>query len=131
MKTITNDTFAWITNKSTQAYVTIDNQRRLYISKPAKELIDLPDDSKFRLIAGYDFVNNRIVLAKPEIVRVTDIRPFKFDKRGYSNAKYFVERANILESDLPVRFIYRGKDYSEYPEGSYAFELEGSEPADG
>lgn len=126
MKTMTN-MFEWITNKSTIAYVTIDKQRRLYISKSAKELMGLTDE-KFRLIAGYDFANNRVVLAKPEVVRVTNVKPFKFDKRGYSNAKYFVERANL--SDLPVRFLFKGKDYSEYPEGSYAFELEGSTPAD-
>lgn len=83
--------------------------------------MNLPD-GKFRLIAGYDFANNRIVLAKPEVVRVTNIKPFSFDKRGYSNAKYFVERANL--SGLPVRFVYTGKDYSEYPDGSFAFSLD-------
>jgi hypothetical protein len=120
--------FEWITNRSTEAYVTIDNQRRLYISKPTKELMNLPE-GKFRLIAGYDYANNRIVIAKPEIVRVTDVKPFKFDKRGYSNAKHFVERAN-LGGKIPVRFIYTGKDYSQYPEGSFAFQLEGYEAPD-
>jgi hypothetical protein len=124
MATKTNEqAFEWITNRSTTAYVTIDNQQRLYISKPTKELMNLPD-GKFRLIAGYDFANNRVVLAKPEIVRATNVKPFKFDKRGYSNAKHFVERANLI-GKIPVRFIYTGKDYSEYPEGSYAFQLEG------
>ncbi|PAE24049.1 hypothetical protein [Bacillus sp. 7894-2] len=121
-------TFEWITNKSTIAYVTIDNQRRLYLSKPARELMGLPE-GRVRLIAGYDFVNDRVVLAKPEVVKVTNIKPFKFDKRGYSNAKHFVERANL--SDLPIRFLYEGRDYSEYPQGSYAFTLDGSTPADG
>ena len=125
METKTNDKFTWITNRSTIAYVTIDNQQRLYISKPTKELMNLPDDGKFRLIAGYDFVNNRIVLAKPEVVRVADVKPFNFDKRGYSNAKHFIERAVINEGDLPVRFLYKGKDYSDYPDGAFAFELEG------
>jgi hypothetical protein len=120
--------FEWIPNRSTTAYVTIDNQRRLYISKPAKELLNLPD-GKFRLIAGYDFANHRIVLAKPEIVRVPDVKPFKFDKRAYSNAKHFVERAKIGD-ELPTRFVYVGKDYSEYPEGSYAFVREGWESED-
>lgn len=120
--------FEWITNTSGDAYVTIDNQQRLYISRPAKDLMGLPD-GKFRLIAGYDFANHRIVLAKPEIVRVTDIKPFKFDKRAYSNAKHFVSRA-ALHGSLPTRFIYAGKDYSEYPEGSYAFVKEGHESED-
>lgn len=123
-----NGKFEWITNKSTMAFVTIDNMKRLYISRPTKDLMGIPD-GKFRLIAGYDFANNRIVLAKPEVVRVPDVKPFNFDKRGYSNAKYFVERAS-LEQELPVRFVYKGLDYSEYPEGSFCFELEGSTPAD-
>lgn len=120
--------FEWITNRSTTPYVTIDKQKRLYISKPAQELMSLPD-GKFQLIAGYDFANHRIVLAKPEIVRVPNVKPFKFDKRAYSNAKHFVERARLGDL-LPVRFVYVGKDYSEYPDGSYAFIREGYEPVD-
>ncbi|WP_079516545.1 hypothetical protein [Rossellomorea marisflavi] len=120
--------FEWITNNSGEAYVTIDNQQRLYISRPARDLMNLPTE-KFRLIAGYDFANHRIVLAKPEVVRVTEVKPFKFDKRAYSNAKHFVSRASLHDS-LPTRFIYAGKDYSEYPEGSYAFVREGHESED-
>lgn len=125
--TTRNEKFEWITNKSTAAYVTIDNQQRLYIAKPTKELMNI-DEGKFRLIAGYDYANHRVVLAKPEVVRVPDVKPYKFDKRGYSNAKYFVERAGL--TGLPLRFVYKGKDYSEYPDGAYCFELEGSTPAD-
>ena len=128
MKDEKTQVFEWITNRSTEAFVTIDNLKRLYISRPAKDLMNIPD-TKFRLIAGYDFVNDRIVLAKPEVVRIPDVKPFSFDKRGYSNAKYFVERAN-LEAKLPVRFVFRGRDYANYPEGSFCFELEGSTPAD-
>jgi hypothetical protein len=126
--TLKPESFEWITNVTAHAYVTIDNQHRLYISRPAKDLMGLPD-GKFRLIAGYDFANHRIVLAKPEIVRVPDIVPFKFYDPGYSKAKHFVERAN-LHGSLPTRFIYAGKDYSEYPSGSYAFVREGHESTD-
>jgi hypothetical protein len=128
MRTKQDEMFKWISNAASVAYVTIDNQRRLYISRPAKDLMGLPD-GKFRLIAGYDFANHRIVLAKPEIVRVTDIKPFKFDKRAYSNARPFVERAS-LEGKLPIRFLFTGKDYSEYPDGSFAFVRDGYESAD-
>jgi hypothetical protein len=122
--------FAWITNRTTQPYVTIDSQQRLYISSPAKELMGLPHGKvKFRLIAGYDFANHRIVLAKPEIVRVPNIEPFSFDKRSYSKVKNFVSRARIGDM-LPVRFVYVGKDYSEYPSGSFAFQLEGYQAED-
>lgn len=128
MKTKDHEGFEWITNQSTTAYVTIDSQQRLYISKPTKELMNLPE-GRFRLIAGYDFANNRIVLARPEVVRVTNIKPFRFDKRGYSNAKHFVKRARLHDA-LPVRFFYEGKDYSEYPEGSFAFTMQDYDPVD-
>ena len=119
--------FEWLTNTSTVAYVTIDAHRRLYVSRPTKDLMGLPDSS-FRLIAGYDFVNDRIVLAKPEVVRVPDVKPYKFDKRGYSNAKHFIERAGL--TTLPVRFVYKGLAYADYPEGSYCFEKVGATPTD-
>lgn len=122
--------FVWISNESSFPYVTIDSHQRLYISSPAKKLLNLPEGKvNFRLITGYDFANNRIVLAKPEIVRVPNVKPFKFDKRSYSKAKTFVEKAR-LGGMLPVRFKYVGKDFSELPAGSYAFELEGATAED-
>lgn len=122
--------FRWISNRSyDEPYVTIDNQKRLYISKPARELLGLPDRTKFKLIAGYDFANHRIVLAKPEVVRVPDVQAFPFDKRAYSKVSRFVEKARI-GGNLPVRFLYVGRDYSEYPSGAYAFTMEGYEAED-
>lgn len=118
METKTSKTFEWISNQSLTPYVTIDSYNRLYVSKPARELMGLPE-GKVRLIAGYDYANNRIVLAKPEIVKVTNIKPFNFDKRGYANARPFVERASL--TDMPIRFLFSGRDYSQYPEGSYVF----------
>lgn len=121
--------FEWISNDNPKhPYVTIDKQQRLYISAPARELIGLPK-GRFHLIAGYDSVNKRIVLAKPDIVRVTDVKPFKFDKRSYSNAKPFVEQAK-LGGKLPVRFAYSGKEYAEFPDGSFVFTLEGIKSPD-
>lgn len=121
--------FQWITNQAVNPYVTIDSQQRLYISKPARDLMVLPD-GHFRLIAGYDFANHRIVLAKPEVVRVPNVVPYNFDKKAYSKVKHFVEAARLGDS-LPIRFIYRGKDYSEYPQGAFAFEMAGATPEDG
>ena len=128
MTTEQTKTFEWIPNRATHPYVTIDSHFRLYVSKPARELLSLPSGS-YRLIAGYDFANNRIVLAKPEIVRVPNVEPYNFDKRSYSRVKYFAERAG-LQNDLPLRFVYKGKDYADIPKGAFAFELEGSKPED-
>ena len=118
----------WITNKSTIPYVTIDSNQRLYISSPARELLNVPN-GQFRLIAGYDVVNKRIVLAKPDVVRVPDVVPFNFDKRSYSYVKPFVEQAK-LAGKLPVRFLYVGKDFGDYPQGTHAFQLEGYKAPD-
>lgn len=123
-----HSSFEWITNRSTHSYITIDVMQRLYISKSARKLMNLPH-GQFRLIAGYDFANDRIVLAKPEIVRVPNVEPFNFDKRSYSRVKHFVAKARLADM-LPLRFVYKGLDYADYPEGAYAFELEGAVPAD-
>jgi len=120
--TDSNPKFMWISNRSAEEYISIDKHQRLYISVAARKMLDLPD-GEYRLIAGYDFANHRIVLAKPEIVNVPNVEPYKFDKRNYAHVKNFVERANLKEH-LPLRFYYSGKDYSEYPRGAYAFTLE-------
>lgn len=121
--------FKWISNIDELPYVTIDAHQRLYISKPARELINVQGGMHFRLIAGYDFANHRIVIAKPDVVRVPDVIPFNFDKRSYSKVKSFVENAR-LGGHLPLRFVYAGKDYADYPKGTYAFERVGYEAPD-
>lgn len=120
--------FKWITSRSATAYVSIDRQNRIYIARATRDMLDLPN-GEFYLLTGYDFANKRIVLAKPEIVRVPNVEPFKFDKRSYCRARYFVEQAQ-LEGELPVRFIYAGKDFSEFPRGAHIFTLEGHESDD-
>lgn len=124
-----NPDFIWISNESKIPYVTIDAHKRLYISTPARKLLGVEGGSHFRLITGYDFANHRIVIAKPEIVRIPDVVPFNFDKRSYSRVKPFVDNAR-LDGSLPIRFLYVGKDYSDYPRGSYAFERAGFEAGD-
>ena len=121
--------FRWISNESSAgAYITVDNQLRLYLSTGTRELLRLGPSGKengipSKLIIGYDSVNKRLVVAKPEIVRATDVKPFNFDKRSYSSARVFVRELNISEADLPLRYNYVGKEYGEYPDGSFCFEL--------
>lgn len=125
----TPEGFRWISNDgaSGNAYITVDKQLRLYLSSGTRELLNLgpagkKDGRPAKLIVGYDSVNKRIVVAKPEVVRVTDTKPFSFDKRSYGSARAFVRDAGIKENELPVRFNYVGKEYGAYPAGSYAFE---------
>lgn len=117
--------FEWIPSKSEHPYVTIDRNNRLYISKPARELLKVPDGS-FYLQIGFDSGTRRIGLARP--YTSPDLpTPFKFDKRAYSKAKHFVERARLRDV-LPCRFLYLGLgeevDADLYPPGVHIFELE-------
>lgn len=117
--------FEWIPSKAEHPYVTIDKLKRLYISKPARELLKLPEGG-FYLQIAYDSGNRRIGLARP--YSSPDLpSPYKFDKRAYTKAKYFVERAR-LEAELPCRFLYLGLsedvDPDLYPPGIHVFEMQ-------
>lgn len=120
--------FEWISNISKEPYVSIDAMKRLYISKPARELADLPD-GEFSLMIGFDHANKRIVLGKPEHVKPANNRPFYFDRRSYSKVTRFVDVARINDI-LPVRFYYSGKDFSDLPRGTHVFTLVGYESED-
>ena len=121
-------TFEWISNDGdSAAFIAIDNQRRFYLSAGTRALLDNPA----ALIFGYDKVNKRLVVAKPDVVRAVNVRPYPFDKRWYASARNFVKQAGISESSLPLRFYYVGKDYGDTPAGSYAFELGDYDAPDG
>lgn len=114
----------WISAEPVRAeYITIDSQQRLYLSAAACDLLNVPKAGHFALIVGYDAVNRRIVVAKPDIVRVPDVRPFSFDGRRYGHARAFVKQVELTADDLPQRYEYVGKDYGDAPRGSFAFQL--------
>lgn len=115
-----NATFQWISADSAEPYITIDNQQRLYLSAGARKTIGV--DTRSRIIVGYDKANKRVVIAKPEVVRVPNIRPFLLDKKAYCSARAIVQAIDFDYEDLPLRFAYVGRDFSEYDVGSYAFQ---------
>jgi len=116
------ESVTWISNDASRgAFITIDKQKRLFVSTEARRLLNVLN-GYFELIIGYDHVNKRMVVAKPDVVRVPDVKPFKFDKRSYAKSLKFVNNTKISESDLPVRFNYVGKDYASY-KGAHAFQL--------
>jgi hypothetical protein len=127
-----SDTFKWISSDSSsgKAFITLDSQKRLAVSSAACDVLGVDKDGDFRLHIGYDAVNKRIVVAKPEVVRVTDVKPFKFDKRRYSSGRPVLSATVISEAELPLRYIYKGRDYGEVPAGSYVFQLEDTEAPD-
>lgn len=124
--------FAWISYETNadQAYITVDAMQRLYLSSAAAKLLNL--ETPGRLYVGYDHANMRLVAAKPELVKATDVKPFKFDKRRYCRAQPFIKALGIDKSKLPMRFTYVGKDFSDskLPDGSFSFQLDGFDAAD-
>lgn len=119
------DTFKWISSDEStgRPFITLDSQKRLNLNASACELIGVPKDGDFRLMVGYDKVNKRIILAKPEVVRVTDIKPFKFDKRRYASGKPVLSATAITPDELPLRYYFRGRDYA-VVDGAFVFQLE-------
>ncbi|MEH6941657.1 hypothetical protein [Bacillus sp. JJ722] len=109
--------------------ITIDSQRRIYLSAESRKLIGL-NSHGYRLIVGFDKANQRIIVAKPEIVRVPDVQSFKFDKKHYTHAKRMVRELGFTDAELPLKFEYVGRDYSEYPSGAYAFQRVGFDAPD-
>src|SRR5699024_6076384 len=99
--------FTWISNVSDKPYITIVSHELLYISSLARDIIGVKGGRHFKLVAGYDFTNGRIILSKPEHVGALNILPFNFDKRSYSRVKPFVEKAQIKDK-LPTRYYYVG-----------------------
>lgn len=99
--------------------LTVDKFARIYMNSAARDEFDC-HDKPIQLYIGYDSVNRRIGLAKPNIVKLVDTRPMKFDKRSYTAAKSFLETYNIDYSETK-RYVYVGKD----DVGWYMFELEG------
>lgn len=111
-------------------YLTIDSQQRIYMSAAACELIGVEKDGNFSLFVGHDLVNRRIVVAKPEIVRLNNVRPFTFDSRRYAYAKSYVKDAAIAQEELPMKFEYVGRDFADTPKGAFSFQLQGTSAPD-
>jgi len=126
--TTSANSFQWISNDTTTGpYITIDAMRRFYLSSATRELFN----GAKSLIFGYDPVNKRLVVAKPDIVRAVNVKPYSFDKRWYSSARNFVAQAGIDVADLPLRFVFAGKDYADTPDGAYTFQLADYDAPDG
>lgn len=119
----------WISAVSDTAYITLDKQRRIYISSAARTLIGLPSKAPFHLTIGYDAEAKFLVVAKPEMV-TTDVQPFRFDKKSYNRAaRRVLSKSGLDERELPIRFYLIGDGgaskhpHLAYPKGTYAFSL--------
>lgn len=103
-------------------FVSIDSQKRLCLSSALRRelgCLGIP----ISLYVGYDPVNRRIALAKPDVVRLTDVRVHKFDVRGYSSAAALIDKYNIPPH--AHRYYFDGRE-----NGAWTFRLEGYEAPD-
>jgi hypothetical protein len=122
----------WISSAPDRgAYLTIDRQQRLYVSSEACDVLGVSKDGRFSFNLGHDPDKQRLLIAKPGVAGVPDVRPFRFDKRRYGHALAYVKRVPEMEPELlPVRFEYIGRENDEYPDGIFAFQLAGSTAPD-
>lgn len=105
-------TIEWFDNRPRAGgtFVSVDRQQRLHISSDARRLLGVTEGLPLEVFLGYDKVNKRIAVGKPDIVRVNDSRPFRFDgKRYYAHGKSFIEE-HQLPFDRAYRYYYDGKD---------------------
>lgn len=102
-------------------FITLDTQQRMYFNAGTRKLLQGTD----RVQVGYDFDNKRILIADAKSIRPVNVKPHKIDGRGYTSARAILDTIAIDESELPLKYKYVGKDFSdtEYPEGVLAFQF--------
>jgi hypothetical protein len=105
-------------------FITIDKYRRICLSTSLRKELALKGNEW--LYVSFDNENKRIGVVKSELAKLPNVKPFKFDARGYTSANSILENNVISEADLPLRFVDIGKIH----EGGVAwraFELEKKE----
>src|SRR5699024_6350712 len=122
----------WITSITprNEPYVVIDKHLRIYFSITSQELLGLNRGSRF-VHLGYDHANKRVIIAPVNVVRPDNVTHHRAVKRGYTSARPIIRQLGINESELPLKYDYIGKDYTDYPQGSFAFQLENYDKDDG
>lgn len=109
--------------RGVEMFITVDAMSRLALSKGLRRELECAE-SAIELYVGYDPVNKRIALGKPNVVRLTDTRPFKFDaQRGYARGNNFLAH-NQIPAD-GSRYYYEGKE-----NGWLVFKLDGYDAPD-
>jgi hypothetical protein len=109
--------FANSGGRGTGPAITLDKFSRIYLNAGTRDMLGC-QGMPIKLYVGYDKVNKRIALAKPDVVRLTDKRPMSFDgKRHYASARTFVKHFG-LPNDKTYTYEYVGKE-----NGAYTFEL--------
>lgn len=105
--------------------VTIDKSQRLVLNKKTREFLNFDPERGMNLYLAYDPVNQRVGLAKPDIVRLTDTKPFFFGKGGYVSIRPLISRFQIPYQDGPLHYVYFGNE-----NGWLTFQLMGYQAPD-
>jgi bifunctional DNA-binding transcriptional regulator/antitoxin component of YhaV-PrlF toxin-antitoxin module len=100
--------------------VTVDRMGRICLSAEFRKLLGVSKGLHVKLYVSYDKVNKRIGLAKPDIIRLVGVRPYNFDKRGYTNAKRF-----LTDNEIPFDTAYNYEFDGVEGDGWNAFRLAG------
>lgn len=99
---------AWVTSEAlpTEAFVTIDNQERIYFNATTRKLFG--KSRQFYL--GYDASTKTLIIADAGKTTVPGVKPFRLDSRNYAKAHVMVERFRIDPATLPLRYEYKGTE---------------------
>lgn len=124
-KSASQSVFVPHSNPTNPISITVDRYGRLCLSAEFRRLLGVSKGSHVKLYVSYDKVNKRIGLAKPDIIRLVGVRPYNFDKRGYTYAKRFFADNNI-PYDTAINYEYDGVEQG----GWHAFRLSGYEAPD-
>mgnify|MGYP006390425995 FL=1 len=100
--------FTWVTAEAppTEAFVTIDNQERIYFNATTRKLFG--KSAQFYL--GYDAGTKTLIIADASKTKLQGVKPFRLDSRNYAKAHVMVERFRIDPANLPLRYEYQGTE---------------------
>lgn len=121
-------TIEWYDNRRTggEMYISTDVYQRLYLSAALQRELGCVG-KPIKLFVGYDKVNKRIAIGKPDVVRLNDSGTLSFDgKRHYASGRGFMN-LHGLPNDKTYRYVYDGKDKTT---GALLFKLENYDAPD-
>ena len=102
-----NDDF----RSSPKVIITLDKNKRLTLSRSAQKFFGVEEPGKtLTVYLGYDSVNKRICMAKPEIVKLPGVQPVTFGRFKFISARRFVDRFKIDLTDAPLHYEYVGRE---------------------
>jgi hypothetical protein len=96
-------------NRFGEKYLTIDKQKRLQLSAALRKELNIHGVPSWIVIA-IDVENMRIGIVKQELAKVTNVKAFKLDQRGYCSGRYVMDKVNLNVDGTPYRFIDAGTE---------------------